>query len=90
MITFLRNNGISISTSLDGNEIVHDSNRKTVKGTGTFFKVSENIKRIRESGISIGAIQTTTKKSLNYANEIDIFLAIIWNFVHHVVRGLDR
>ena len=70
MITFLRNNGISISTSLDGNEIVHDSNRKTVKGTGTFFKVSENIKRIRESGISIGAIQTTTKKSLNYANEI--------------------
>ena len=55
---------------MDGNEIVHDSNRKTVKGTGTFFKVSENIKRIRESGISIGAIQTTTKKSLNYANEI--------------------
>ena len=38
MITFLRNNGISISTSLDGNEIVHDNNRKTVKGTGTFLR----------------------------------------------------
>ena len=70
MMAFFKDNNISISTSLDGNQLVHDSNRKTAGGSGTFFKVTENIKHIREAGISIGAIQTTTKRSLDYAKEI--------------------
>lgn len=70
MLQFFKDNKVTISTSLDGNQIVHDQNRRTVLGKGTHNKVVENIRRIQEAGVTVGAIQTTTRMSLNYAKEI--------------------
>ena len=70
MITFFKEHNISVSTSLDGGQIVHDYNRPMKSGQGTFEKVVNQIKKLRENDVTLGAIQTTTKLSLSYAKEI--------------------
>ena len=50
--------------------MVHNSNRPFCDGSGTFNKVVDSIKRIREKGLHVGAIQTTTRASLAYPREI--------------------
>lgn len=66
---FIRYN-FGISTSLDGNELIHNSNRPYIDGKGTFLKVLESVDRIRKAGLQVGAIETTTRHSLNYPKEI--------------------
>ena len=70
MLRFFQEHDVSISTSLDGNPAVHNQNRRTIAGEDTHGIVVKNITRIRQTGISIGAIQTTTKASLDYPKEI--------------------
>lgn len=75
MLEFLIDNKVSISTSIDGPDIVHDYNRN-IKGMPTLYKTKENIKKINEKYIEydentkVQAIQTTTRQSLFYAEEI--------------------
>lgn len=64
MIRFFSEYEISVSTSLDGDRWIHNTNRPMRTGAGTFDIVSSHIKRLQEAGIHIGAIQTTTKESL--------------------------
>ena len=70
MLEFFVNYQFGISTSIDGNELVHNNNRKFQNGSGTFTKVIETVKRVREAGIHVGAIETTTKFSMDYPKEI--------------------
>lgn len=70
ILDFFVEYNFGISTSIDGNEFVHNKNRKFVDGTGTYAKVLESIEKIRKDGIHVGAIQTTTKMSLKYPKEI--------------------
>lgn len=67
---FIKKYNISVSTSLDGNKYVHDSNRPARNGSGSFDIVTERIKSLKQQGINVGAIQTTTRYSINYAREI--------------------
>lgn len=69
MLDFFIEYNFGISTSIDGPETVHNSNRMFADGSGTYNKVVESIRKIREKGIHIGAIQTTTKKALPYPRE---------------------
>lgn len=80
MIQFLLKYNIGISTSLDGNLEVHNSNRISLNNN-SFQNLKINIKKLRDyyskigKKCNIGAIQTTTKKSLsNYKEIIDTFL----------------
>ena len=66
----LIDNNVSICTSLDGCEIVHNHNRKLLSGAATYEKVKEAIKTVRAAGRHIGAIETTTRFSLDYPEEI--------------------
>lgn len=66
---FIRYN-FGISTSIDGPEFVHNSNRPFKDGRGTYAKAVASIKKIQSKGIQVGAIQTTTKNSLKYPREI--------------------
>jgi His-Xaa-Ser system radical SAM maturase HxsB len=66
----LMDNDISICTSLDGCEIVHNHNRKLRSGEGTYLRVKDTINRVKAAGKQIGAIETTTKFSLDYPKEI--------------------
>lgn len=69
-IDFLANYNFGISTSVDGPEVLHNQNRPFSDGTGTYDKVVESIKKLQKRGLHVGAIQTTTRKSLNYPKEL--------------------
>lgn len=70
ILEFFIEHKFGISTSIDGPDFIHDTNRPFKCGGGTFAKTIESINRIREHGVRIGAIQTTTKESLKYPREI--------------------
>lgn len=70
ILDFLACHNFGISTSIDGNELVHNNNRPYIDGRGTYEKVVESVGRIRASGLHVGAIETTTRYSLDYSKEI--------------------
>lgn len=70
MLDFFKDNHFGISTSLDGTRIVHESNRPFLGGGSTYDKVIDSVRKVRERGIKVGAIETTTKASLPYPREI--------------------
>ena len=70
ILDFFVKNDFGISTSVDGPEYLHNSNRPFSDGSGTFEQVKAAIYRVREKGLRVGAIQTTTKASLVYPREI--------------------
>lgn len=70
MLNFFVQHCCSISTSIDGSQIVHDRNRYFADGTGTYSNVIESVRRIRNVGLHVGAIETTTRMSLDYPDEI--------------------
>lgn len=63
-------NGVSICTSLDGCELVHNYNRKLYSGQGSYSLVKKAIERVRQAGQHVGAIETTTRFSLDFPVEI--------------------
>ena len=70
ILDFFADFNVGISTSLDGPEYLHDSNRPFKNGGGTFANAVDAIALIRKRGLRVGAIQTTTKASLRYPEEI--------------------
>ena len=70
MLDFFAQYCFGISTSMDGNELVHNNNRPYADGNGTYKKVTDSIERVRKAGLQIGAIETTTRFSLKYPREI--------------------
>lgn len=70
MLDFFCEYNIGISTSVDGSEMIHNQNRPFRDGTGTFYSVRAGIEKIRNRGLSIGAIETTTRNALPYASEL--------------------
>ncbi len=70
ILDFLIEYSFSISTSIDGPQNVHDRNRYFTGGTGTYNKVIESVNKIRNAGLRVGAIETTTRMSLDYPKEI--------------------
>ena len=70
MLDFFTQHCFGISTSVDGNEFVHNNNRPYADGNGTYKKVIDSIERVRKAGLQIGAIETTTRFSLKYPKEI--------------------
>lgn len=69
-LDFLISHRVSISTSIDGPEFLHDINRHTSANSGSYKSTISGVKRIRQRGASCGAIQTTTRYSLRFAREI--------------------
>lgn len=70
ILDFLVEHNFGISTSLDGPELVHNANRSYQNGKGTYDDVIKSIQKVREKGLDVGAIQTTTRNSLTYPREI--------------------
>lgn len=89
ILKFLIEYKINISTSLDGDEEIHNYNRAFKNGSGSFEYLKQQIKRIQEKGYAVGAIQTTTKQSLNKAKEIiDTYVSLGQNSIF--IRPLTR
>ena len=89
MIDFFFEYNISISTSVDGSELIHNQNRPFKDGSGTFRSVRSGIKRLKNRGLKIGAIETTTKNTLLHASElINTYLELGFDsiFIRHLTR----
>ena len=75
-LDFLIDNGVSICTSLDGPENVHNSNRKYIGGGETYKDVVYWIGKIKKiykergSNMRLNALPTITRNSLPYWKEI--------------------
>lgn len=70
IIDFIKKYNIGISTSIDGNELVHNMNRRYRNGKGSYSDAKQGIEQLKRNNISFGAIQTTTANSLPYYKEI--------------------
>ena len=70
MLNFFKTHKVSISTSLDGPDYVHNCNRPFATGEESYSEVLAGINKVRENGLHVGAIQTTTRKSLEAAKQI--------------------
>lgn len=70
ILDFMASHQFGISTSVDGNELVHNRNRRFTDGKGTYTTVCRSIDKIRAAGLHVGAIETTTRYSLAHAREI--------------------
>lgn len=69
ILDFLQKYHFGISTSVDGEENVHNQNRPFKTGGGTFQNVVQAIQTVRAAGLHVGAIQTTTRAALPYPKE---------------------
>ena len=70
VLDFAKAYNITIATSLDGSEAVHNWNRHYIGGEGSFQKVVDGVQRVRDAGLHVGAIETTTRRSLREPDEI--------------------
>ena len=69
MIEFFMENNVSICTSIDGNKELHNLNRPYVDGN-SYDVTTSKIKQLQSLNGQVGAIETTTKFSLNKHKEI--------------------
>ena len=94
-LNFVVQHGVSICASLDGPPDVHDANRPTVDGSGSFQSVAKWIPRVREAvsqgsgqNLRFNAIATLTKHSLDSVERI-IDLYIDYGFRTVSLRSLS-
>lgn len=72
---FFKESGIGISISLDGPEFIHNANRQTWQGKGSFSKVMRGIDKLREHEIPFYALMVVTQACLDYPDEVFHFFA---------------
>ena len=70
MVSFFKEHRVSVSTSLDGAADLHNENRPYASSKGTFDDAVRGIEKLRRAGVSVGAIQTTSRSSLTKAKDI--------------------
>lgn len=87
-LEFLAEHKVSICTSLDGDEILHNKNRPYFQ-QNTFQILKKKIQMLQEKGASVSAIQTTTRDSLSrYQEMVDQYLAFGLNQI--TIRPLTQ
>lgn len=67
---FIKEHNIGVSTSIDGDEHLHNQNRPYRNDNGTHRDVLKGIELLKAHNIGYGAIQTSTKNSLSKPKEI--------------------
>ena len=70
MLDFLLTHHVSICTSLDGPEDLHNRNRQCSIPGGSYAQMKAGVAMINRRGLAVGAIETTTRYSLSRAKEI--------------------
>ncbi len=87
-LDFLTDNEVSVCTSLDGSQEVHDANRKTAGGQDTFAKTMEKIQfaqdyyKKRGSLRRVDILATITKQALAHPKDI------VDTYVNRGIKGL--
>ncbi len=76
IVAAIRDYDIHVSTSLDGDQMLHDRNRPTAAGAGgAYAKTVAGMKRLNHAGVPYSALQTTTRQTLDRGRElVDAYL----------------
>ena len=77
---FFKQNDFSVGISLDGPASVHDLKRRTLINRGSFFKVLNAVRLLKQNSLNFGALAVVTRQTLNvtpedflnFFNELDI------------------
>jgi uncharacterized protein len=73
---FIAETGVSIGVSIDGPRHLHDRNRVTRSGRGTFDKAVAGLRRLKQHGVPFHVISVLTAASLAAPQEMfDFYLA---------------
>jgi uncharacterized protein len=78
---FIAEAHISIGVSIDGPQRLHDRNRVTRSGRGTFDKAVAGVRRLKQHGVPFHVISVLTKESLAAPEEM---------FDFYVAEGIDH
>lgn len=60
---FFKRSGFLVGVSLDGDAAVHDADRLTADGRGSFARVEEGIRRLEEAGADFNIVSVVNKKN---------------------------
>lgn len=72
---FFKRNDFEIGVSIDGPDYLHDSNRISWGGKGSFSNTMRGVKLLQNNGLKFAAICVITKQTLDYPDELfDFFL----------------
>ena len=66
---------VGVGCSLDGPKEIHDSQRMTMDGKGTFDSIMTNVERCREKGLNVGCIVVGTRKHIGKIPQLYRFLS---------------
>ena len=73
---FIAEAGVSVGVSIDGSQRLHDRNRVTRSGRGTFGKTIAGLRRLKRHGVPFHVITVLTAESLAAPREMfDFYLA---------------
>jgi uncharacterized protein len=79
--SFFTDASVNVGVSVDGPQRLHDINRRTRAGRGTFDKTIAGIRRLREHGVPFHVISVLSAESLAAPREM---------FDFYVSEGIDR
>lgn len=72
---FIVKSNVIFGVSIDGPKEIHDKNRKSFDGSGSFDRVMAGIKMLRDKGMNrIGSIALVTKDNVDYPDDVYNFL----------------
>lgn len=75
-VELLRNNNIHLGVSIDGTDVIHNTQRPYMQGNESFNKVVSGIRNLQNAGYEgLGSITVITKNNYNKINEILDFFA---------------
>ncbi len=72
---FLKTRAFGVGVSIDGPAFLHDVNRRTRSGAGSFTAVMRGISHLRQAGVPFDAMAVITRQTLPHADALLDFFA---------------
>jgi uncharacterized protein len=83
-----RARGVTIGISLDGPAELHDANRKTLGGAGSFVRVMRGLEFLRAQDIRVNVLSVLNSSNINHPDEM--FRFFVDNGLHHVAFNVEE
>lgn len=90
-VDFFKKNEFKIGVSIDGPEFLHNLNRKSWSGVGSFQKSLRGYNLLKDSGVMPGVLSVITSHHLQYADELfNFYLSNKMNSVGFNVEEVEN
>ncbi|MGB8648383.1 MAG: radical SAM protein [Anaerolineae bacterium] len=82
-VSFLAQNKFDVGISLDGPQSIHDRNRLTNDGVGSYQQVMRGVEELKRANVNFGVLSVVTRDSVDHPDEIYDF------FKQHAIKSFD-